>query len=63
MRDDQINEFILRNHRTVSEWAEKVEKECEDVKLPYTDQDYDRMYKNIMKKIEEKERLKRIFGY
>lgn len=62
MKADQITDFIDRNRQLVEEWADREEKRVEKIKLPYTEADYDRMYKNIMEAIREKELLKRLLG-
>lgn len=63
MTDDQLAGFIGRNEELMNQWVERQEKRVENIELPFTEADYDRMWKNILREIEERERLKRLFGY
>ena len=63
MTDDQLMGFIKQNQVLVNQWAEREEKRVEYVKPPFTDADYERMGENIRREIDERELLKRMFGY
>lgn len=63
MRDSRTTDFIERNGELLKKWADREEKRVVNIELPFTEADYDRMNHDIMKRIEEKEVLKRIFGY
>lgn len=63
MTDDQLMGFIKRNQALINQWVEREEKRVEHVKLPFTEADYERMGENIRQEIDERELLKRLFGY
>jgi len=49
--NDSIITFIKNNPKSVNEWVNKEEIKIEDVKLPFTNEDYERIFKNIQEKI------------
>lgn len=51
-------DFIMQNENLVNEWVENEEKRVENIKLPYTEQDYIRMFEEIKERI----LLNKLFG-
>jgi len=49
--NDSIITFIKNNPKLVNEWLNKEERKIEDVRLPFTNEDYERIFKNIQEKI------------